>query len=66
MSTEIKERYSDADLAEFKTLILEKIRKAQEQLDLYKSAYVHQLFSLHYPLLEHFPRNEGLVLFNKR
>ena len=41
MSTEIKERYSDADLAEFKTLILGKIEKAQEQLDLYKSAYVN-------------------------
>ncbi len=41
MSTDIKERYSDADLAEFKALILDKIRKAQEQLDLYKSAYVN-------------------------
>jgi DnaK suppressor protein len=41
MSTEIKERYSDADLAEFKALILGKINKAQEQLDLYKSAYVN-------------------------
>jgi RNA polymerase-binding transcription factor DksA len=41
MSTEIKERYNDADLAEFKTLIKEKINKAQEQLDLYKSAYVN-------------------------
>jgi len=41
MSIEIKERYSDADLAEFKTLILGKIKKAQEQLELYKSAYVN-------------------------
>lgn len=41
MSTEIKERYSDADLAEFKALIIMKINKAQEQLDLYKSAYVN-------------------------
>ncbi|WP_026837027.1 TraR/DksA family transcriptional regulator [Gillisia sp. JM1] len=41
MSTEIKERYNDADLAEFKTLILGKIYKAQEQLDLYKSAYMN-------------------------
>lgn len=41
MSTEIKERYSDADLAEFKALILEKIKKAKEQLELYKSAYVN-------------------------
>jgi DnaK suppressor protein len=41
MSTEVKERYSDAELAEFKTLILTKIEKAKEQLDLYKSAYMN-------------------------
>lgn len=41
MSVETKERYSDAELAEFKTLIQSKIDKAQEQLDLYKSAYVN-------------------------
>jgi len=41
MSTEIKERYSDADLAEFKALIQGKIQKAQEQLGLYKSSYVN-------------------------
>lgn len=41
MTSEIKERYSDADLAEFKALILEKITKAQEQLALYKSSYVN-------------------------
>lgn len=41
MSTEVKERYSDAELAEFKTLILAKIEKAKEQLDLYKSAYMN-------------------------
>ena len=41
MSTEIKERYTDAELAEFKELIQSKIRKAQEQLELYKSAYVN-------------------------
>jgi RNA polymerase-binding transcription factor DksA len=41
MSTDIKERYSDADLAEFKTLILAKIGKAQEQLELYTSSYVN-------------------------
>lgn len=41
MSTETKERYSDAELAEFKELIQSKIRKAQEQLELYKSAYVN-------------------------
>lgn len=41
MSTEIKERYNDADLAEFKELIKGKIQKAQEQLALYTSAYVN-------------------------
>lgn len=41
MSVEVKERYSDAELAEFKTLILEKIEKAKEQLELYKSAYMN-------------------------
>ena len=41
MSTEFKERYSDADLAEFREIINSKIRKAQEQLELYKSAYVN-------------------------
>lgn len=41
MSTEIKERFSDAELAEFKALIQSKINKAQEQLALYKSAYVN-------------------------
>lgn len=41
MSVEVKERYSDAELAEFKTLILAKIQKAQEQLELYKSAYMN-------------------------
>lgn len=41
MSTEVKERFSDAELAEFKTLILAKIEKAKEQLELYKSAYMN-------------------------
>ncbi|WP_424492595.1 TraR/DksA family transcriptional regulator [Salinimicrobium sp. GXAS 041] len=41
MSVEVKERYSDAELAEFKTLILAKIEKAKEQLELYKSAYMN-------------------------
>ena len=41
MSTEVKERYSDAELAEFRTLILAKIEKAKEQLELYKSAYMN-------------------------
>lgn len=39
MSTEVKERYSDAELAEFKALIKQKIEKAQEQLEIYKNAY---------------------------
>ena len=36
-------RYSDADLAEFKELILKKISKAQFDLDLIKSAYMNDL-----------------------
>ena len=36
-------RYSDADLAEFKELILKKIHKAQADLDLIKSAYMNDL-----------------------
>lgn len=36
-------RYSDADLAEFKDLILKKINKAQADLDLIKSAYMNDL-----------------------
>ncbi|HEY9184987.1 MAG TPA: TraR/DksA C4-type zinc finger protein [Salegentibacter sp.] len=39
MSAEVKERYSDADLAEFKAIILKKIEKAQEQLEIYENAY---------------------------
>jgi len=39
MATEVKERYSDAELAEFKTLIKGKIAKAQEQLEIYQNAY---------------------------
>ncbi|MFM2011168.1 MAG: hypothetical protein RLZZ479_1559 [Bacteroidota bacterium] len=35
-------RYSEADLAEFKELILKKIQKAQEDLDLIKSAYMKE------------------------
>ncbi|GAA0754298.1 TraR/DksA family transcriptional regulator [Psychroflexus lacisalsi] len=34
-----KERYSDKELAEFKKLILEKIEKAKNQLNLYEDAY---------------------------
>ena len=40
---EEKMRYSDADLAEFKELILKKIAKAQADLDLIKSAYMNDL-----------------------
>lgn len=36
-------RYSDADLAEFKELILSKIEKAQADLELIKSAYINDL-----------------------
>ncbi|MBZ9629464.1 TraR/DksA C4-type zinc finger protein [Salegentibacter sp. LM13S] len=39
MATEVKERYSDAELAEFKALIKGKIEKAQEQLANYQNAY---------------------------
>ncbi|WOD44717.1 TraR/DksA family transcriptional regulator [Hwangdonia lutea] len=34
-------RYSDKDLADFKALILEKIEKAQHDLELIKSAYMN-------------------------
>ena len=36
-------RYSDADLAEFKELILKKISKAQYDLELIKSSYMNDL-----------------------
>lgn len=36
-------RYSDADLAEFKEIILNKIQNAQADLDLIKSAYMNDL-----------------------
>ena len=41
MTEETKLRYSDAELEEFRAIILEKIQKAQEQLDLIKSAYMN-------------------------
>lgn len=40
---EDKVRYSDADLAEFKEIILKKIEKAQNDLSLIKSAYMNDL-----------------------
>ncbi len=43
MITEDKMRFSDADLAEFKELIINKIEKAQYDLDLIKSAYMNDL-----------------------
>jgi RNA polymerase-binding transcription factor DksA len=36
-------KYSDADLAEFKEIIQNKIQKAQADLDLIKSAYMNDL-----------------------
>ncbi len=41
MSLDLNIRYSDKDLAEFKTLIQEKIVKAQRDLELIKSAYMN-------------------------
>ena len=41
MAADTKERYTDKELEEFKTLILDKIEKATAQLDLYKSAYMN-------------------------
>jgi RNA polymerase-binding transcription factor DksA len=38
-----KLRYSDADLAEFKDLLIKKTEKAQRDLDLIKSAYMNDL-----------------------
>lgn len=40
-SEDVKVRYSDKDLEEFKALILVKIEKAQEGLELIKSAYMN-------------------------
>ena len=41
MAADIKERYSDAELDEFRVLIQAKIDKAQKDLDLIKSAYMN-------------------------
>src|SRR6187455_1369798 len=38
-----KTKFSDADLAEFKEIILKKIEKAKIDLDLIKSAYLNDL-----------------------
>ena len=39
MAEESKNRYGDAQLAEFRTLINDKIKKAKEQLELIESSY---------------------------
>lgn len=41
MVQDLKIRYSDADLAEFKELIEEKIEKAKSHLELLKSSYMN-------------------------
>lgn len=41
MAQELKVRYSDKELAEFKALIEEKIQKAQSHLDLLRSSYMN-------------------------
>ena len=41
MALNANNRYSDKDLEEFKTLIQEKIKKAQHDLELIKSAYMN-------------------------
>lgn len=43
MQVETNNRYSDKELAEFKKVILEKIEKAQHDLELIKSAYMNDL-----------------------
>ena len=41
MAQDLKIRYADKDLAEFKTLIVEKIEKAKSHLELLKSSYMN-------------------------
>jgi len=41
MKVDTNNRYSDKELAEFKKLIIEKIEKAQHDLELIKSAYMN-------------------------
>ena len=41
MATDTKERYSDAELEEFRVIIQQKIDNAQNDLDLIKSAYMN-------------------------
>jgi len=44
MAEDLKVRYSDKDLEEFKTLIEEKIEKAKSHLELLKSSYMNDGF----------------------
>lgn len=41
MATELNNRYSDKDLEEFKVLLLDKIKHAEHDLELIKSAYMN-------------------------
>lgn len=41
MNTETKTRFSDSELEDFRTLIEDKIQKAQSDLELLKSAYMN-------------------------
>ena len=41
MSNDVKERYSDEHLAEFKVIIEAKIKKAKSDIELLKSAYMN-------------------------
>ncbi|UNY99461.1 TraR/DksA C4-type zinc finger protein [Zhouia spongiae] len=41
MSTDVKVRYSDKELEEFRAIIESKIEKAKQDLDLLKSAYMN-------------------------
>lgn len=42
---ELKERYSDEDLAEFRAIIEKKIAEAKKQLELYESVYKNGSFN---------------------
>lgn len=42
-ANDIRERYSDSDLAEFKELILQKIAKAERDLQIIQGAYLNHL-----------------------
>lgn len=42
---QLKERFSDEELAEFKAIIEEKIKSAEKQLELYQSAYKNGSFN---------------------